>query len=280
MNAPYLIIDTDYLCHRSRWALGDLVWEGHPTGVIYGVLQTIIQLQERFNTHKLIFCFDSSSNKRKTMLPGYKGTRKHRKPLTRQEQLWEDEFYRQIQLLRISYLPDIGFANVFIQKGYESDDLIAKLALDIEEQVIIISADKDLFQCLRGDVSLYNPQKHHHITLQRFYKVYGITPKDWVRVKALAGCPSDNVKGIRGIGEKTALKWIKRELPSHTVAYQKLTSSQAKVILKQNWPIVKLPLKGTKSMSLQNDNINKSKWNDVCHKLGFKSLIKPGARKA
>jgi DNA polymerase-1 len=275
MNNLWLLLDSNYLCHRAKWAMGNLMYEGKPTGVIYGFLQTVLQLQRQFKTSNIAFCFDSRSSLRKKAYPEYKAHRKQYQILTEKEQLWENEFRKQIQLLRKSYLPMIGFNNIFIQKGYESDDLLAKLALDITKgDVAIITADEDLFQCINKNVFVYNPQKKLYMTYQRFYNYYGIKPWEWRLVKALAGCASDNIKGLHGIGEKTALKWIQGTLTNtNSKAYKTLDSQESASVFNFNYPLVKLPLKGTKNMQLQNDNISKDGWQYVCNKLGFKTLL-------
>ena len=269
----WLLIDSNYLCYRARWAMGDLVWQGRPTGIIYGFLQTILQLQRQFNTSNIAFCFDSRHSKRRDMYPPYKAHRKNRQPMTEQEKLWEREFHKQIALLRTSYLPQIGFNNVFIQKGYESDDLLAKLAATIENaDVAIITADEDLFQCIRKNVFIYNPNKKTYMTYQRFCKTYELVPEQWTTVKSIAGCSTDNIKGLQGIGEKTVIKYLCSVLKESSKAFQTITKSEYE-IRKQNLSLVQLPLAGTKPMTLQSDNISKAGWHSVCRKLGFKSLI-------
>lgn len=274
MNDVWLLIDSDYLCHRARWSMGDLAWQGKPTGVIYGFLQAVLQLQDRFNTNNIAFCFDSRYNKRKEIYPDYKTNRKNQKLLTQQEEKFDDEFYKQIILLRKVYLPKIGFRNIFMQTGLESDDLIAQLVKDIRDNdIVIVSADEDLFQCIRGNVSVFNPQKHLRMTFQRFYKTYKVVPKEWITIKALAGCPSDNIKGLPNIGTKTMLKFLRSKLKPSTKAYETLTSPIAKLTLHQNIPLVELPFDGIKKMKLREDHISKNGWRSVCKKLGFKSLI-------
>lgn len=275
MKDDWLLIDSNYLCHRARWSMGDLAWQGRPTGVIYGFLSSILQLQKRFDTNNVAFCFDSQSSLRKAIYPNYKAHRKNRKPMKKQEEMFEKEFHKQIKLLRTSYLPEIGFNNIFLQKGYESDDLLAQIAKDIHTilDVIIVTADKDLFQCITTNISVYNPHKHIRMTYQRFYQTYKILPTEWILVKALAGCTTDNVKGLPNIGEKTVLKWMWGELNHSTKACKLIISKQAKAIQCGNLPLVLLPFDGTKKIKLQNDNISKTGWRSVCKRLGFKSLI-------
>jgi len=277
MKNTWLLIDSNYLCHRARWSMSNLIHDGKATGVIYGFLYTILQLQKQFSTSNIAFCFDSKHSKREEAYPKYKANRKNRLPMTKEEIQLESDFHKQIKLLRTSYLPQIGFNNIFIQNGYESDDLLAKLAYELGQKnkdVIIVTSDEDLFQCIRKSrICVYNPHKKHIMTSQHFYKQYGIAPHEWCVVKALAGCSTDNIKGLPGIGEKTALRWIREELKKTSKAYKTLDSPESKIIFDTNYPLVKLPYEGTKKMSLTNDNISKQEWHNVCKKLGFKTLI-------
>lgn len=274
MDSLWLLLDCDYLCHRARYSMGDLSWKGAATGVIYGFLQAVIHLQEQFQTDKVAFCFDSKHSKRQDIYPDYKAQRKNRQTLTPDEKEFERAFHIQRVKLRKEYLPEIGFNNIFQQRGYESDDLLARISLDLPktDQAIIVTADQDIYQCLSDVVKMYNPQKRELMTIQKFKRVYGIHPAMWARVKALAGCSSDNVKGLPGIGEKTVLKWMTTELKPTTKAYQKLDSQEAEQYIVQNLPLVSLPFKGTHRIKLQDDNITRVGWRKVSIRLGFKTL--------
>lgn len=273
MSDPWLIIDADYICHRAHYSMGDLSWKGAAIGVVYGFLQTIVQLEERFDTDKIAFCFDSRYSKRKEIYPAYKANRK--KGLTEKEQKFEREFRRQVIKLRKEYLPEIGFRNVFMQGKREADDIIAALCVDPDRQSnrIIVTADEDLFQCITGHVSVYNPQKRILMTLQKFWNIYQIKPYQWSLVKAIAGCSSDNIPGVSGVGEKTALQYIRGTLKPRSKAINKIVEAQEvgepfETYLK----LVKLPLEGTIVPTLQSNTINMQKWRHLCKKLGFESL--------
>jgi len=277
MNNTWLILDTDYLCHRARWSMKDLSWKGAATGVVYGVLQSVLHLQERFQTDKIAFCFDSHVSKRREIYPAYKANHKNRQPMTEEEEAFEKEYRRQVVKLRKEYLPEIGFRNVFWQSGYESDDLMAAICQNYyshyrADPMIIITADQDLFQWIRGNVNIYNPQKRELWTLQTFYKRYGIKPQSWVSVKCLAGCPSDNIKGVRGIGEKTAILYMSGRLSENTKAYKRIRSWIQTKEARTTALIVELPFPGTIIPKLQKNEISTEGWDSVCRKLGFKSL--------
>ncbi len=221
MKNSLLILDCNYLAWRAYHTKQDLRYRGTPTGVIFGILQDVISLRELHNTERIAFCFDHDRRylKRKIDCPGYKSSR-DRPDATEEEQKMFKEVHQQILALRKTILPTLGFRNVFAEEGYEADDLIASIVCDLREgdQAIIVGADHDLFQLLGPRTIIWNPTKSVAITESSFSKDYGVTPTQWVDVKAIAGCSSDDVPGIRGIGEKTACKFLNGTLKSGSVA--------------------------------------------------------------
>ncbi len=271
MNNTWLILDCDYLCHRALYTTGELKHRGAATGVIYGFLREVIELQKQFKTNNIIFCFDSKYSKRKEIYPQYKANR-HTKKLTPDEVMFEAEFYQQKKLLRTKYLKLIGYKNVFVQKGYEADDLIARICLDNKnDKIIIVSSDKDLYQLLCANVRMYNPMTHKTMNSFLFERYYNIKPFRWVEVKCLAGCSSDNIKGIKGIGEKTALKYITNKLKIGCKKYMDILNNTV-AALSQNKDLVALPFKGTKKCTLHSNKLSKKGWRKVCVLLGFNSI--------
>jgi len=275
MNKTWLILDCNYLCHRARHSTGDLSYEGSPTGVIYGFLKSISYFQERFDTPHVVFCWDSKTNKRYDIFPKYKANRKRSDDEFTEEQIeFENAFRMQMVKLRRFYLKAIGYKNVFVQKGYESDDIIASVCqkLPHQDKAIIISSDKDLYQLIRDNISMHNPQKGTTVTLQSFRKEYGFLPHEWKMVKCLAGCSTDGVPGIPRVGEKTAIKYILGNLKDTTKAFADIVSKKGMKIYKRNWKLVVLPMKGTKVFELQEDKISKKGWRKVTAALGMKSI--------
>ena len=109
------------------------------------------------------------------------------------------------------------------------------------------------------------------MTLQGFKKQYQIIPDQWGLVKCIAGCVTDEVPGIKGIGEKTVIKYLTGELKETTKAFKKIEKQKTKYI-KRNYPLVVLPLEGTDNFKLRKDKISKEGWNEVVEKLGLKSI--------
>ena len=273
MNRRYLILDCNYLAHRAKHVFGDLSHEGSMTGVIYGFLKDLLILSERFNTQRFIFCWDSKSSKREKIYPLYKANRTAIE-YTKEEQEFYKAFQNQMYLLRTEYLPTIGFKNIFYQEGYEADDIMAAIVKDIIpklEEAVIVTADQDLFQCLRSNISIYNAATHEELTLRRFKKAYHIKPKQWAKVKAIAGCTTDNVKGIVGVGEITAIKYLRDRLKESTKKYKDIQIGWKSIVLR-NRALVELPFKGTKTPKLVQDSISQKGWNIVTKKLGMKSI--------
>jgi len=277
MNRKYIILDCNYLCHRAKHTTGDLSFGGSATGVIYGFLKSLSGFQDLFRTSNFVFCWDSKTSKRKEIYPEYKANR-DKKEYTDEEIEFDRAFRKQMKKLRTTYLPMIGFRNVFVQRGYESDDVIASICehLDEREEAIIITSDKDLYQCICSNVSFYNPQTNKHLTLQGFKKQYGIHPHEWATMKSIAGCTTDNIKGIKGVGEKIAIKYLKGGL-SEGKKYFDIVDSlyhpNGKITLfDENWVLVKLPFAGTKQFKLRRDKLSEAGWKRVVELLGMKSI--------
>ncbi len=275
MSNKFLILDCNFLCHRLKHAMGGLSFEGGATGIIYGFLKSIPMYQEMFDTPHIIFCWDSKTSKRQEIFPEYKLNRQiRRKEMSEEELDFEYTFQFQMKMLRIKYLPMIGFKNIFCQKGYEADDLIASLCLTIPEknQMVIITSDQDLYQCLATNIFIYDPIKRKRMTLQGLFKQYELRPHEWQMMKAIAGCSTDNVSGVKGIGEKTAIKYLTVGLSDTTKAFQRINSDIGWKIYKRNLKLVRLPFDGTKKYKLKKDDLSAQGWKQVIRKLGLKSI--------
>ena len=194
MAEPLLLVDASFMAHRAFHTPGmdRLSYRGKPTGTVYGFLRDTRTLMESFNTDQLVFFFEFGIGIREIKFPGYKANRGIRDPL----------FNQQLLDLMNVHLPGIGFNNIQCQDGYEADDLIAEYSHGgnwaPDEDIVIVSADKDLYQCLRRGVRQYNPIAKKTMTVKRFKEHYGIHPDQWADVKSIAGCKTDNVIGVPG----------------------------------------------------------------------------------
>jgi DNA polymerase-1 len=272
MSKRWIILDCNYLCHRAKYTTGQLTHGGTPTGTIFGFLKEVLSFRTQFHPYGIVFCFDSRYSRRAKIYPAYKKGRAP-KNLTKEEEEFERGFHQQVRLLRTDYLPQIGFKNILCQKGYESDDLIASTCLAIRnpDRATIITCDQDLYQCIRPNIDFYDPRRKYSISLESFYDGYGILPDAWITVKAIAGCKSDNIKGIPGVGETTVIKWLKADLKPSSVAFKKINEYAWQIRLR-NSVLIALPFPGTKKPKLQADKLSQKGWREVCKQLGFKSI--------
>ncbi len=265
MNEPLLVLDVHYLCHRAFHTMKELSWKGKATGVVFGFLKSLTSLKDEFQTDRVAFCFEHPHLFRSDLYPAYKMKRaKNRTP----EEILSDQIFQLYKNL----LPMIGFKNIFCFYGMESDDIMAQIAEDTKEddETILVTADSDLFQCLRENVSIYSPQKQKMLTKRWFKMKYGIPPYLWWKVKAIAGCATDEVKGIPGVGEVTALKYLKDETSPKT--FLKILSDEGQRIVRHNKLLVKLPHPNCPKPFFREDKISVKGWKEVCGLLGMRSL--------
>lgn len=265
-----LIFDSNYLCYSSYFAMGDLKFHDNGTGVIFGFLSQLYDLANYFDSNHVVFCWDSRNSLRKQKHAFYKNREKT-----------EDlrEAFKQFKELQHHVLPYIGFRNIFIQGGYEADDLIASFVQRHKpeggDKNIIISSDNDLLQLL-DDANMYVPRKKQLITKKSFMQEYEIQPKEWAHVKALAGCDSDTVPGIPGIGIKTAIKYLRGRLKPGKLL-DAIESKEGIKIYNRNLRIVQLPYDHTSPPRLKEDVIYEDYFIEICKEYGFKSFLDPGS---
>ena len=269
---PYLLIDSNNLCHIAHYATGNLSNEEKRVGVLFGFLKKILSLSKTLNSNKFIFCFDSKKSYRKQIYPKYKANRN--KKLSDEEINERHFLYDQIDELKNELLPSMGFKNIFCKPGYESDDLLAWLSEHIDGDKIIVSTDSDLFQLLKFVLYIFNPIKNTKYTQQNFFAEYGMDCSRWGEVKAVVGCNSDNVDGVNGVGNKTAIKFLCGAILHGSPQWEKITSNYDKINF--NKRLVCLPFKGHSNLSckLNEDVLKKKNFIEVFNKLNFNSFLK------
>jgi hypothetical protein len=103
---------------------------------------------------------------------------------------------------------------------------------------------------------------------------WGIDPHSWADVKAIAGCHSDCVEGVRGIGERRAAKYLRGELPADSTHFMAIWRNKS--VWEHNLPLVKLPWPGVEEFHLEDDGDNEGEWRAVMRSLGMTSLLDRG----
>ncbi len=204
-NKKVLLVDAMNVIHRSYYAYPRLATkEGIATGGFFGFVKFLKSLQEQYRPWHMVICSDASRKSfRNEFFPEYKGTRKET----------DEELIPQFAMME-TYLKKCR-ATFIKKENYEADDLIgtlAKKAAEKDYQPLIVSGDRDLFQLVSPRVhQIYLSNKGMiRFDPEAVVKKYdGLVPGQIVDLKALSGDPSDNIPGIRGIGEKTGIKLLK-----------------------------------------------------------------------
>jgi DNA polymerase I len=198
------IIDTFGYFFRSYYALPALRnSDGFPTGLLTGFINLIDSLRREHATDYIVFALDSKGDTfRKDIYDAYKANR----------QAPPEDLTLQLPIA-IEWIEKMGFANISIDK-YEADDIIAtitNLAKKDGIRVRIVSHDKDLYQLIDdGVVVLYDSVKKCEIDEAGCVEKFGINPKDFINFQAILGDSSDNVPGVKGIGQKGASELINK----------------------------------------------------------------------
>lgn len=266
-----ILVDANAICHQAKHSMGSMSWNEKQTGVIFGFFSQIITLARTMGTNDFAFVWDSRESLRTQIYPEYKKAR--RKEKTPDERQLDEIAYIQFNAIRDEILPMIGFVNSYMIDGYEADDLAASIIKNNpQHEYAIISSDEDLYQLLAENVYMYSTKKKQSFTIKNLWKDYGITPAQWVEVKAMGGCTSDGIPGISGVGEITACKYLTRRLSFTSKAYRSIRES--KELIDFNRKLVKLPFEGTPPIVLlPKVKLNFRSFMNMCNEHGFRSFL-------
>lgn len=181
--------------------------DGTYTNAVYGFLSILFKIEEDLNPDYIAVAFDlKGPTERHKMYEGYKANR-HGMP---------DELAQQMPIIK-DVLKAMNI-KIIEKQGYEGDDILGTLSKEAEEQgidVTILSGDRDTFQLTSDKVTVRIPRtkmgktENEDYDRTRVLEEYGIEPKELIEVKGLMGDTSDNIPGIPGVGEKTALNLIR-----------------------------------------------------------------------
>lgn len=201
-----IIIDGKSVFYRGYYAMPNLsTKDGTPTGGVYGFAVLALEIVKRLKPDYVCVAWDSKNNirSRLALYPQYKAGRKPPPP----------DFYEQIPLLH-QLLESLDWP-LYEADDYEADDLMGAFAKQAGEKGIesyLVTSDLDVLQLVNPHTHIYTLKKGlSNIELfneASFREKYGVDAHQWVDVKALKGDSSDNVPGVAGIGEKTALELI------------------------------------------------------------------------
>ena len=241
-----LLIDGHSILSRAFYGVPILNnKDGVPTNAVFGFLNILFKEIEQEEAEYLAVAFDMPSPTfRHTMFSAYKGTRK----------AMPDELKQQVpmiqEMLSAMHVP------ILTKEGYEADDILGTVAKRMQEEgheVTIVSGDRDLLQLADTHIKISLPKTARgETTVYNYYPKdveaeWGVSPKEFIDLKALMGDSSDNIPGVPGMGEKTA-SWIIQKYHSIENALAHAEDSEFKVPrkpkagedLKENFSMAKL----------------------------------------
>ena len=278
-----VIIDGKSVFYRGYYAMGNLsTADGTPTGGVYGFAVIAMEIVKNLKPDKVVVAWDkakTSISKRKAIYADYKAGRV--KP--------PEDFFAQIPLLR-DLISALGWG--FLEcDNYEADDIIGTLALQADNEgdwdTVIVSSDLDMLQIVDENTRMYRLlkgfSKLEEIDVSAVEKKYGILKKQFLDLKALKGDASDNIPGVPGVGEKTAVKLL-NEYGSLDAIYEHIAeipeTIQKKLIAGKDsafmsYKLAKIMTDAPVSLDdLPDLVINPQRIEEALNKLEFKSLIR------
>ena len=204
MSERFLILDGHSHCYQAYYAITAKLTtpDGKPANAVYGFTRMLQKLLREHHPEYVVVVFDTKyATHRHNSYAEYKA---NRKPTP-------DELQAQIPLIykvvRAYNIP------IYAARGYEADDVISALVKKLSEknvEIIIATSDKDMEQLLGPQVKIFNAKKGVMIDQETLFREKGIRSEQVVDVLSLSGDASDNVPGVPGIGNKTALELIQK----------------------------------------------------------------------
>ncbi|WP_353683336.1 DNA polymerase I [Thermodesulfovibrio sp. 3907-1M] len=277
MQEIYLL-DGSCFIYRAYHAIKGLSnSRGIPTNAVYGFTRMLLKLLKEKNIEYMLCAFDSHHpTKRHKIYEEYKITR----PETPKDLPVQIEYIKEI-------VDALGVKRIEIP-GYEADDIIASVIFKLQPSAFfyIVSLDKDMLQLVSQNVKIYDPFNNIIVDEKYVINKYGISPEKLNDFMAMVGDAIDNIPGVKGIGEKTALELLKRYGSVENIIKNLDIIKPSKVaeILRKNIEAVKLSkelviLKKDAPIEIKLEELkikeqNREKLAEIFRELEFTSLLK------
>lgn len=199
---PVFLVDGSSYLHRAYHAIGRLSnSKGFPTNVVLGFTKMLLKLLQEKHPRYIAIVFDAKGPTFRHEI--YEEYKANRPPMPEDLAVQIPLVKKVIEALNIKMLE---------VEGYEADDIIGTLARKCQEQgheVIMVTGDKDFRQLISPMAIMWDTMKDKVTGFQSLKTEYGLDPSQFIDVMGLSGDSSDNIPGVPGIGEKTAIKLIK-----------------------------------------------------------------------
>jgi len=252
-----ILFDSKYLLYRQHFAHKALQAGTFPTGGMFGFWNEVLRMQENWPGWSMVFCWDGQG-------PGWRDEKKKLTGYKENREQTEDtrKVHQQEQVLK-KLLHEMGFWTPQVA-GIEGDDLIAVLSgswpgVDSRRDLLIYSGDQDMYQLVSEGIRVLSPRKIKQkgneppadlvLDERMVVSVMGVMPDQVSELRAMAGDPADNLKGLPGIGPKRAFDLYAMGVRPSLEWHQMNWSAQQQIAdLKAEWPrvrqeyrLVKLP---------------------------------------
>ncbi|MCH5252361.1 MAG: DNA polymerase I [Lachnospiraceae bacterium] len=241
MENKLVLIDGNSIINRAFYGVPDLTnKEGLHTNAIYGFLNIMFKILEEEKPSHILVAFDKKAPTfRHKMYEQYKGTRK---PMP-------EELREQVPILK-DVLQAMNIM-IYAEEGIEADDILGTMARKGEKEgfsVSVVSGDRDLLQLATDTIKVRIPKTKGGKTLVEDYHTaqviekYGVTPLQIIDLKGLMGDASDNIPGVPGVGEKTAVKILTvfGTVENALAHVEEITPNRAREAVKNNAELAKL----------------------------------------
>lgn len=219
-RATICALDVSFFTFRAYHALPPLnTSAGLPTNAIHGVANMLEKLWRLHKPSYAAAAFDMPGPTfRNEIYPAYKANRQ------------EPDEELKVQFPYVRRLVEAMAIRSFGDPRYEADDILATLAKRLSaagHDVVLVTGDKDLMQCVTENVTLYDPIRDLRVGIAEVIEKFGVPPAAVVDVQALMGDSTDNIPGVKGVGPKTATLLIQHfqtleNLLAHTAEIEKL----------------------------------------------------------
>ncbi len=271
-----VLIDGSSILYRAFFALPHFVTKnGEPTGALYGFLRMLLHVLKEEEPDYIIIAFDKKAPTiRHEIFADYKAQRPK----------MPDELSAQFETIH-EILSAFGIP-VLEKEGYEADDVIATVAKKAEEkgiETVVISGDMDLTQLIKDKIRVKLTRKGvtklEEYTREKLKKDLGIYPEQIPDYKALRGDPSDNIKGVRGIGPKTAAKLLEKYGTVEELVKRETSGkiSENKDLILENKKLCTLYYDAPVEIEFEKakfGDFDKEKVKSILERFEFKSLIR------
>ncbi|MDB4232280.1 hypothetical protein N9795_01090 [Candidatus Pelagibacter sp.] len=209
LNSRVLLVDSMNMFLRSFAVIGSTNTQGTHIGGMVGFLRSLAYTVNLVQPTRVICIFDGQGNttNRKNLYPEYKGNRKLKRITNWNsfDDLADESASMSQQMTRlIDYLKQLPISVMTLDK-LEADDMIGYLAPKFDNS-IIVSADQDFLQLCSDTIQVYSPIKKKFYGPKEVYDELGLWPQNYINYKVLMGDKSDNVPGIKGLGDKKLQK--------------------------------------------------------------------------